>query len=496
MKIVLVSMPDVVPLLMHEDVAHLPNLGIASLGGQIDEKHQVYIIDLIRKRKRIRKYLTKKLRQIEPDLIGLSSMAWQYDTCAKILRLIRGLLPEVKIVIGGYHPTLMHDEIADSPEVENINFMIRGEGEEAFRRLVNALNGEDKLEEIPSLSYKRNGKFIHNPRGELLDLDRLQLPIRDKRRLTWGYHMMYSKIEAMETSRGCTRSCKFCSMHHMYGRTFRTFPLERVLADMDDIYYRKKTRCIFIVDDNLVLSPKRVIGLCDAIIEKEYKNMVLFAQTDCVSIASNEEMVKKMALAGFRVVFLGIDNASEENLAAAEKGNIIQASKKAIANCHKHGIFVIGGLVFGFPDDDEASIIRNYQFFCDHKVDAAYCQILTPYPKTMIREDLIAQGLITNMTDYRWYNGVWANAKTKHLDSDRLQYLVWYHRQKVLGWWEPSNYVRKNGWLWTTLWAYFFRPIMKIAVYWTLRKYGWEGRYRRVFERYSKMNVYADLEQD
>ena len=69
-------------------------------------------------------------------------------------------------------------------------FMIRGEGEEAFRRLVNALNGEDKLSEIPSLSYKDGDHFVHNPKGDLLDLSTLKLPIRDKRRLTWGYHIM------------------------------------------------------------------------------------------------------------------------------------------------------------------------------------------------------------------------------------------------------------------------------------------------------------------
>ncbi len=75
MKIVLISMPDVVPVLVHESAVHIPNLGIASIGANIDEMHDVYVIDLVRKRRSIRKYLTKILGEIAPDLIGLSAMA-------------------------------------------------------------------------------------------------------------------------------------------------------------------------------------------------------------------------------------------------------------------------------------------------------------------------------------------------------------------------------------------------------------------------------------
>ena len=487
-------MPDVVPVLIHESAVHMPNLGIASIGANIDETHDVYIIDLVRKRHSLRKYLEKTLGKIGPDLIGLSAMAWQYDTCGKIMALIKQLLPKVKIVIGGYHATLMYKEIAESPESRFIDFMVRGEGEMAFQRLTAALEGRDRVEEIPSLSYKQNGGFIHNKRGELIDLARLKLPIRDKRRLTWGYHFMYSKIEVLETSRGCTRSCSYCSMHHMYGRSFRTFPVERVLSDLDDIYYNRKTRWVFIVDDNMVLDPKRMMVLCDAIIQRKYKDLVLTGQADCISMARNEEMVKKMAQAGFRTIFLGIESSSKQNLEATRKGDIVEASKQAVANCHKYGMMVIGGLIFGFPEDDETAIINNYRFFLANKVDAAYCQILTPYPKTQLREDLIQQGLVTNRDNYRWYSGLQANIKTRYLDSDQLQYLVWYHRQKILGWWDPSPYARKKMRVWTGIWIYALKPIMKLVFNRRLKRYGWEGRYQREMARISRMNVFTDLE--
>ena len=168
-RVVLMSMPDVAPLIIHEAAIHMPNLGIASIGGNIDDVHEVYTIDLIRQRRGLRKYLVRTLTKLQPDLVGLSAMTWQYDTCMRIARLIKSILPRVQIVIGGYHATLMDAEIAGSDDIQWIDFMIRGEGEETCRRLVNALAGTDRLEEIPSLSYKIDGRFVHNPRSATLD---------------------------------------------------------------------------------------------------------------------------------------------------------------------------------------------------------------------------------------------------------------------------------------------------------------------------------------
>ena len=494
MKIVLLSMPDVAPVIMHESAFHMPNLGVASIGANVDEKNEVFIIDLIRKRRQIRRYLTRRLIKIQPDLVGLSAMTWQYDTCVKLIKLIKTLLPHVKVAVGGYHATLMYEEIAAAREVRWIDFLIRGEGEETFKRLARALEGNDRIEAIPSLSYKKGGEFVHNPKAGLLDLSRLKLPIRDKRRLTWGYHIMNRKSEVMETSRGCTGNCNFCSIRHMYGRSFRPFPVERILADMDDIYFKRKTRWIFVSDDNFVLNPKRVIELCNAIIARRYRNLNFVVQADCVTMARNGEMVEKMALAGFRSVFLGIESASKKNLRAARKGDILEASRKAVSVCHKYGIMVVGGMIFGFPDDGESEIMENYRFLKSTGTDTAYCQILTPYPKTEIRKQLMDQGLVTNALDYTRYNGMWANVKTRKLDSETLQYLFWRHKQTIMGWWSPSDRLREQGRFWTGIWIHFLKPMMKIVVRRAQKKYGWKGRFQMEMDHLASVNRFRDLE--
>jgi len=280
----------------------------------------------------------------------------------------------------------------------------------------------------------------------------------------------------------------------MYGQTFRTYPIERVLADVDDIYHNRRTRLIFVADDNLVLDPERVIKICDAMIARNYKGLNLIVQADCVSISRNEEMVRKMSLAGMKSIFLGIENVSRKNLLAAGKGDIVDASRKAVQICHKYGIMVVAGLIFGFPDDDGADIIENYNFLKSLDADAAYCQILTPYPKTVMRQHLLDKGLVTNPDEYKWYNGIWANVKTRHLDEKQLQYLVWLNREKVMGWWEPSAWARGRGRLWIPIWIYAFRPLLNVFLRRRMKRLGWEGCYDLEMKRQAGVNVFKDLE--
>jgi radical SAM superfamily enzyme YgiQ (UPF0313 family) len=212
-------------------------------------------------------------------------------------------------------------------------------------------------------------------------------------------------------------------------------------------------------------------------------------------MAMREDMVAKMAEAGFCSVFLGIENGSKKNLSAAGKGDIVAASKKAIANCHKYGMMVIGGLIFGFPEDDAQSIMENYEFFKEIGADAAYCQIITPYPKTGMREYLLSEDLITNKTDLKKYNGLWANVRTKYLRSDELQYQFWYQRQVVLGWWKPPNSVQRQGRLWTWIWRFMFKPYLKLHYKRVMKKHGWEGRFRQEIQRLERMNTFDDLKE-
>ena len=151
-------------------------------------------------------------------------------------------------------------------------------------------------------------------------------------------------------------------------------------------------------------------------------------------------------------------------------------------------------MIFGFPDDGEAEIIENYKFLKSTGADTAYCQILTPYPKTGIRRQLLDQGLVTNPYDYTRYNGMWANVKTRQLSSDQLQYLFWYHNQKIMGWWNPSERIRKQGRFWTSAWLYAFKPLLKVIIARQQKRLGWRGRFEQEIKARAAVNRFTDLD--
>ncbi|MGD0276737.1 MAG: hypothetical protein ABSB79_11930, partial [Syntrophales bacterium] len=137
----------------------------------------------------------------------------------------------------------------------------------------------------------------------------------------------------------------------------------------------------------------------------------------------------------------------------------------------------------------------NYLFMKELEIDASYCQMLSPFPKTIIREQLINEGLVTNYDHYERYNGIWANTKTRHLETEQLQYAFWYFRQTAAGWWQPSPFARSQGRIWTAVWLYLVKPIMKFFMDREIRKHGWEKMYQKELLRLVNMNSFDDLEE-
>ena len=155
----------------------------------------------------------------------------QFNTAWRIVEFIKSLHRDIKIAIGGYHATLMYEEIASSDNGKPSDYIVRGEGENLWDML-DAIEGKQKWEDISGLSYRRNGGFLHNPPRPLENLETFAAPAPWNARMWDGHLFAGKKLDMVETSRGCTMTCNFCSMNCMYGRTFRAYNFERVIRDL------------------------------------------------------------------------------------------------------------------------------------------------------------------------------------------------------------------------------------------------------------------------
>jgi anaerobic magnesium-protoporphyrin IX monomethyl ester cyclase len=161
-----------------------------------------------------------------------------------------------------------------------------------------------------------------------------------------GFHMYFRQTDVIETSRGCLHQCNFCSIREMYGKSFRLFPLERVLADIVDAYNRG-ARHIFCTDDNITLDMERFEVLCDGVIGLKLKNLLFTTQASPIGFAQHPQIAPKMVKAGFVSIFLGIENASTKNLKELNKPNTLGLIKKGLKHCKKKILSLSAGLSMG-----------------------------------------------------------------------------------------------------------------------------------------------------
>lgn len=430
MQVLLLSMPD--------SFEHMPTVGIrmpngalSSIAGNVDSHHKVAVADLILVQGRVRETVSELVTNLRPEVVGLSAMTFQRKTAGKLIRLIRDLAPNAKIVAGGYDPSLAADAYTGE---DGADFVIRGEGESAFRELLRALEDSKDFSAIPGLTYRVDGHYVSNPDGPIHTLSNgdIKIPNR-KARVLSGYEFLGRKVDVVETSRGCTYDCSFCSIIEMRGRNFLGYPIERVVDDIRDAYAHG-ARSIFFVDDNILLNVPRFEALCRAIIDAKLNHIEYLLQAMTSSIANHgSTLAPLMARAGFRYVFLGIENILEDDLkflkAAAKNYRRIDGKRAgnatllAIDLLHRNKMYVVGGLIVGNPDDTEESIQANLDFVKKH-IDYPYIQHPTPYPRTPMTKDFEEQNLIDTRA-VEEYDGTTAVVRTKHLPAQEIEFLRW-----------------------------------------------------------------------
>jgi radical SAM superfamily enzyme YgiQ (UPF0313 family) len=410
----------------------MPNGALSSLAGNVDPHHHVAVADLILAQRSVRETVQRLMAQFDPDLVGLSVMTFQRATALRIVALARQLKPGVRIAVGGYDPSLAAEAYTDP--AAGIDYIVRGEGEITFRELLRAIESGTELAAISGLSYQAGGRWHHNPDRAVHSLTsgEIRLPNRSARVLR-GYTFLGREIDVIETSRGCTFDCSFCSIIEMRGRNFHTYSFERVLDDIRDAR-KHGARAIFIVDDNITLDVRRFAALCQAIIDARLNDIEYLVQAMTSAIANHgETLAPLMRKAGFRYVFLGIENVVEGDLkflrataknTARERGRSIgNASLQAIDYLHRNRMNVVGGLIVGNPEDTQESLDANLRFAWRH-VDWPYIQHPTPYPRTPMTRDFKQQGLIEieNLTQY---DGTTAVVRTQFMPAAQIEYLRW-----------------------------------------------------------------------
>lgn len=308
------------------------------------------------------------------DLIGVSNLFYtQLPLALEAVRAVRAVHPRTPIVVGGPHAAVRPEDYLAEPAVD---YVIRGEGELPLLALADALAEGRPVDELPSLSLRRDGAIRHNPLAEYpLDLDVLPMPAYHlldleqhmvaPRREKDGWTLAPRRAVPIITSRGCPFRCSFCSIHLHMGRRWRKHSVPYVLRHVRHIVAELGHRSIYFMDDNMGLDAARLEEMIDGFLalEAEGLGFTWKTPTGMRTDRLTFDILRKARDAGCDAISLAVESGSQRVLDEVIHKKLDLARVVEVARwCREVGIRARAGYVMGMPGETLADMEETIRF--------------------------------------------------------------------------------------------------------------------------------------
>lgn len=369
-----------------------PPLGIAYMAGVLQENNiDVEILDASAEDMDF-KDVEKELLKRKPDLVALTALTPTIGRALETAQVVKETLPDSIVVMGGYHPTF---NFIETLEDENVDIVIRGEGEYIMLNLVQALENQSSLHDVKGIVFedKNSKEIVVNPEAPLIqDLDELPfpalnlLPMKKYRLLDMDTHMT-----TMITTRGCPMQCSFCSSAAMHGKKIRERSVENIVDEIEYLKTNYDIDTIAFMDDTFTLKKRKVMAICDEILKRNIE--IMWGCTSRVDTL-DEKLLKKMKEAGCITIFIGVESADQQQLDNMCKNTTITKIENAFKIAHKLKIRTIASVALGMPGDTKEIINKTVKFVHKLKPNYAIYSLATPYPGTRFYKEAFEKNLI------------------------------------------------------------------------------------------------------
>jgi radical SAM superfamily enzyme YgiQ (UPF0313 family) len=302
------------------------------------------------------------IRFDEPtDLVAISVETYTARRAYQIASEYR--LRGVPVVMGGFHASLMPDEVARYAEA-----VVVGEAEILWPQVIDdARNG--RLQKF----YRQQG------RPGLAG-------IRPDRSIFQGKR--YLPIGLVEAGRGCHFKCEFCAIQTVFKATQNRRPVEDILREVKEM--KDKRRLFFFVDDNITSNMDQAKEFFKALIPLK----VRWVSQSSINAAHDDEFLDIIVKSGCMGVLIGFESLNPENLKNMNKSfNTMRGGfVKALENLRRHKVRVYGTFIFGYDGDTPKSFGETVRFAQENAMYIAAFNHLTPFPGTPLYKRLQSDG--------------------------------------------------------------------------------------------------------
>jgi len=300
--------------------------------------------------------IAKRVIESGIKIFGIGGLYGQFQEINRICNIIRSVVSDATIIIGGALPSPI-PEFALRKSGADIATI--GEAELTVPSLMAALAGEKELADVRGIAYLKDGEFFDTGKPELpRQVTKKEVgwpawdlfPIDEYMRAPKFYPFLESdRVLTVNSGRGCPYACDFCYRVNAY----RIRPFDDILDEMEYLIDRYKLNGVYFVDDLLMLSKKKVQGICEGIIDRKLN--IKFNISGRVNIVT-PEIVDMLKEAGCVSVYYGIESGNEDILKTMSKKTNLQQVTEAVQLTRSRGIYCEYGIMFGQPGEDEKTL--------------------------------------------------------------------------------------------------------------------------------------------
>jgi anaerobic magnesium-protoporphyrin IX monomethyl ester cyclase len=383
----------------------------------------------------------EELLRRQPAVVALTMMSVDYNPALQAVRIVKETMPQTITVVGGPHPTIMVEEVAEIPEFD---YIITREGEVTFPRLLAQLQAgeppnsrvlEGEMPDLEAQPFADRELFLQEWRKYGYTLDSPEVPFVPD---------LPAPFLTIIAGRGCKYNCNFCQPAErlIFGRKVRKRSPANVMAELEELRDRYHFASFMFHDDCLTEDREWVLEFCDRY-EQGGFSQPFFCQSRADIIGKNEDMVQRMAQVGLKGYFIGFESGSDRVLKFLRKGTTREKNLQAARICKKYGIKIWANYMLGLPTETREEVMETVSMLKEIDPDWYSPAFYTPHPGSDLYDYCIEHdlSLITSHDQYR--RNPW-DIKIKGQDPEFLQWALEESQRR-----KPINAARRQtGYLW------------------------------------------------
>jgi radical SAM superfamily enzyme YgiQ (UPF0313 family) len=325
--------------------------------------------------------IARKIVDFGPDVVGLTTLGCNFICTVKVAGHVRRMAPDVPILLGGPHATILdHEIVARWPQFDAV---VRNEAETTILQILEAARDRE-FPDIPGVTYRASGEVVANAGAPLVaDLDTLPRPAYD----SYPIEDLDLPLLRVEAGRGCPFNCTFCSTASFFGRRYRLKSAERLCAELDELHVRYGISRFALTHDLFTVSKAKVREFCDEVRNRGY-TWTCSARMDCV----DAELLARMAESGCASIYYGVETGSPRMQKIVEKRLDLSLFFPTLQDTDRLGMAATASFITGYPEEeleDQEQTLDLISSCLYESFESLTLQLhlLTPEPGTRLIEE-------------------------------------------------------------------------------------------------------------